>query len=93
MTVSSWLSTLQSSILGIIWSDEISQIDICLLCPSRSTLPSTDLHLDFISQFITDLRQVQGLTNAAADVLSRLGNALHTDDSSVIVNFRAMAVA
>ena len=50
-------------------------------------------HLDFISQFTTDLRHVQGSANAAADALSRLStNALHTD-TSPIVDFRELALA
>ena len=51
-------------------------------------------HLDFISQFTTDLRHVQGSANAAADALSRLStNALHTDTSSPVVDFRELASA
>ena len=50
-------------------------------------------HLDLISQFTTDLRHVQGSGNAAADALSRLCiNALHTDDSAPVVDFRALAL-
>jgi cleavage and polyadenylation specificity factor subunit 1 len=51
-------------------------------------------HLDLISQFTSDLRHVQGSGNAAADALSRLStNALHTDGSTPVVDFRALALA
>ena len=56
--------------------------------------PQQVRHLDFISQFTTDLRHVQGSANAAADALSRLStNALHTDTSSPVVDFRELALA
>ncbi len=45
-------------------------------------------HLDYISQFTSDLRHVKG---TAADALSRL-SALHTDNTSV-VDFRELALA
>ena len=61
--------------------------------PDRHS-PRQIRHLDLISQFTTDLRHVQGAHNAAADVLSRLSvNALHTDNSSPIVDFQALALA
>lgn len=51
-------------------------------------------HLDLISQFTTDLRHVQGSRNAAADALSRLSiDALHTENSSPVVDFQALALA
>ena len=51
-------------------------------------------HLDFISQFTTDLRHIQGSANAAADALSRIGaNALHTENSTPVVDFRELALA
>ena len=50
-------------------------------------------HLNFISQFTTDLRHIQGSANTAADTLSRLEtNALHTGNTSV-VDFRELALA
>ena len=61
--------------------------------PERHS-PRQVRHLDFISQFTTDLRHVQGSANAAADALSRLGaNALHTDDVSFVVDFQELAQA
>ena len=61
--------------------------------PDRHS-PRQIRHLDLISQFTTDLRHVQGAHNAAADALSRLSvNALHTNDSSPVVDFRALALA
>lgn len=57
-------------------------------------LPRQVRHLDFISQFTTDLRHVQGSANAAADALSRLGaNTLHTDDVSSVVDLQELALA
>ena len=51
-------------------------------------------HLDLIAQFTTDIRHVHGSWNAAADALSRLSvSTLHTDDSTLVVDFRAMAAA
>ena len=61
--------------------------------PDRHS-PRQIRHLDFISQFTTDLQHVQGSANTAADALSRLStNALHTGDSSPVVDFRALALA
>ena len=61
--------------------------------PDRHS-PRQIRHLDLISQFTTDLRHVQGSGNVAADALSRLSiNALHTDDTSPTVDFRAIALA
>ena len=51
-------------------------------------------HLVLIAQFTTDIRHVHGSWNAAADTLSRLSvSTLHTDDSTPVVDFRAMAAA
>ena len=51
-------------------------------------------HLDLIAQFTTDIRHVHGSNNAVADALSRLNiSALHTGDSSTVVDFGAMAAA
>ena len=50
-------------------------------------------HLDFISQFTTDIRHVKGVDNPAADALSRIGaNALHQEQAPVI-DFEKMAKA
>ena len=54
--------------------------------------PRQSRHLDFISQFTSDIRHVRGTGNSVADALSRLSiNALHTGDSVPVVDFRAMA--
>ena len=50
-------------------------------------------HLDFISQFTTDIHHVKGADNPAADALSRIGaNALHQEQAPVI-DFEKMAKA
>ncbi len=55
--------------------------------------PRKVIHLDFISQFFTDLCHVQGSMNAATDVFSQLeANALHTGHTSM-VNFHELALA
>ena len=55
--------------------------------------PRQARHLDFISQFITDIRHVKGTDNAVADALSRIeANAL-LDESPPLVDFTAMAKA
>ena len=60
--------------------------------PERHS-PRQVRHLNFISQFTSDLRHVQGSANTAADALSRLDtNALHTDNTSV-VDFQELALA
>ncbi len=58
--------------------------------PDRHS-PRQVRHLDYISQFTSDLRHVQGSANTAADALSR-HSALHTDNTSV-VDFRELALA
>ena len=51
-------------------------------------------HLDLIAQFTTDIRHVHGSNNTVADALSRLNiSALHTGDSTTVVDFGAMAAA
>ena len=58
--------------------------------PDRHS-PREIRHLDYISQFTTDLRHVKGTDNVVADVLSRPElNALHTDTQ---VDFGAIAQA
>ena len=55
--------------------------------------PRQARHLDFISQFTTDIRHVKGTDNAVADALSRIeANAL-LDESPPLVDFTAMAKA
>ena len=52
------------------------------------------LHLDFISQFTTDLRHVHGSDYPAADALSHLGtNALYIEQPSPVIDFWELAMA
>ena len=56
--------------------------------------PRQSRHLDFISQFTSDIRHVRGTDNTVADTLSRIPiNALHTGGSVPVVDFRAMAAS
>ena len=55
--------------------------------------PRQSRHLDYISQFTTDLRHVCGLDNSVADALSRIeANAL-TQDAPPVIDFVVMAKA
>ena len=48
-------------------------------------------HLDFISQFTTDLRYVRGIDNSVADALSHIeANAL-TQETTPVIDFQLMA--
>ena len=60
---------------------------------SSKLTPRQIRHLDFISQFTTDVRHVRGCDNPVADVLSRIeANALHTDNSvPPNIDFTALA--
>ena len=61
--------------------------------PDRHS-PRQVRHLDFISQFTTDIRHIAGQGNPVADALSRLEtNAIHMQPSQSIVDFQAMAKA
>ena len=63
--------------------------------PDRHS-PRQVRHLDFISQFTTDIRHIAGQGNPVADALSCLDtncNAMHMQSSQSIVDFRAMAKA
>ena len=53
--------------------------------------PRQVCHLDYISQFTSDIRHVKGEDNTAADALSRIGTI--KADSSVTVDFDAIAQA
>ena len=56
--------------------------------------PRQARHLDLISQFTSDIRHIKGPNNVVADALSRIGtNALHTEDSPPVIDFKAMADA
>ena len=60
--------------------------------PDRHS-PRQCRHLDFISQFTTDLRHIRGVDNSVADALSRIeANAL-THDSMPVIDFHLMAKA
>ena len=50
-------------------------------------------HLDFISQFTSDIRHVAGQGNPVADALSRMEANAITLDSSTTVDFQALAKA
>ena len=64
-----------------------------LSTPSDRHTPRQIRHLDYISQFTTDIRYVCGSSNAAADALSRItANGLQTDKPPVI-DFEEMATA
>jgi cleavage and polyadenylation specificity factor subunit 1 len=54
--------------------------------------PRQTRHLDFISQFTSDVRHVKGVHNPVADALSRIGaNALNLNNSCPGIDFKAMA--
>ena len=58
--------------------------------PDRHS-PRQCRHLDFISQFTTDLRHIRGVDNSVADALSRIeANAL-TRDTTPVIDFHLMA--
>lgn len=50
-------------------------------------------HLDFISQFTTDIRYIKGADNAVADALSRMRVDALQEKCSPVVDFKEMAVA
>jgi len=58
--------------------------------PSQHT-PRQIRHLDYISQFTTDIRHIKGEDNQVADTLSRL-EAIHCNNGSSI-SFEDIAVA
>ena len=62
---------------------------------SSKLTPRQIRHLDFISQFTTDVCHVRGCDNPVADALSRIEtNALHSDNSvPPIIDFTALAAA
>ena len=55
----------------------------------------TPCHLDFISQFTTDVQYIRGCDNPVANVLSRFeANIVHSDNSvPTVINFSDIAVA
>ena len=60
--------------------------------PDRYT-PRKCRHLDYISQFTTDLRHVRGVDNSVADALSRIEASVLTQSSPPVVDFQVMAEA
>ena len=62
---------------------------------SSKLTPRQIRHLDFISQFTTDVRHVSDSDNPVADALSRIEtNALHSNDSvTPIIDFNTIAAA
>ena len=70
-------------------------LTFALASPSRHHSPRQIRHLDFISQFTSDIRFIKGASNAAADALSRLEvDALNTvPDSTSQLDFSSMAHA
>ena len=62
---------------------------------SSELTPRQIRHLDFISQFTTDVHHVRGCDNPVADALSRIeANALHSDNSvPLIIDFTALTAA
>ena len=61
--------------------------------PDRHS-PRQVCHLDFISQFTSDIRHVAGAGNPVADALSSLeANAMQLDHPSPLIDFEALAKA
>ena len=65
---------------------------------SSKLTPRQIRHLDYISQFTTDVRHIKGSDNAVADALSRIeANALHSDPADTVfpptVDFKDIAAA
>ena len=65
---------------------------------SSKLTPRQIRHLDFISQFTTDVRHIKGSDNAVADALSRIeADALHYDSANAVfpptVDFKDIAAA
>ena len=62
---------------------------------SSKLTPHQTRHLDFISQFTTDVRHISSSNNPVADALLHIeANALHSDNSvSPIIDFSAIADA
>ena len=65
---------------------------------SSKLTPRQIRHLDFISQFTTDVRHIKGSDNAVADALSHIeANALHSDSADAVfppnIDFKDIAAA
>ena len=70
-------------------------LTFALTNPSKQHSPRQIRHLDFVSQFTTDIRFLQGSSNLAADALSRVEvDALHIPLHSISsIDYTAMARA
>ena len=60
---------------------------------SNNYTPRQTRHLDYISQFTSDIRHVTGVDNIAADDLSRLGVSTLHEKGTPIIDLVAMACA
>ena len=68
-------------------------LTFALATPSDRHSPRQIRHLDYISQFTTDVRYVRGTDNSAADALSRIAtNALHAERPPIL-DFEKLAAA
>ena len=64
-----------------------------LLTSSDKYTPRQVRHLDYISQFTSDIRHVKGAQNRPADALSRLSTNALQMDPTVMIDFKEMADA
>lgn len=64
-----------------------------LSTPSDRHTPRQIRHLDYISQFTTDVRHVRGTDNPAADALSRIETITLHSDKPPVIDFEEMATA
>lgn len=55
--------------------------------------PRASRHLDYISQFTTDIRHIKGADNCAADALSRMEVNAASTGTHPVIDFTAMAAA
>ena len=51
--------------------------------------PRQAQHLDFVTQFTSNIRHVKGITNTPADTLSRIETNALLDSSPPVINFAA----
>ena len=74
-------------------ADTLQPLTYALSSTSTCYSPRTIRHLDFISQFTTDIRHIKGADNSAADALSRVEVNTVDKDSHTVIDFTAMAAA
>ena len=60
---------------------------------SDRSSPRQARHMDFVSQFTSDIRHVKGDHNPAADALSRAEVNAISGDQSLVIDFKALAAA